>query len=53
MAPAAIYSCLTRDDETAVAIGNELAAMGATPQEVAATLIQLRGGACHGTSCLK
>jgi hypothetical protein len=53
MAPAAIYSCLTRDDDTAVAIGNELAAMGATPQEVAATLIQLRGGACHGTSCLK
>ena len=52
MAPAAIYSCLTRDDDTAVAIGNELAAMGATPQEVAATFAILAaamlGEACGG-----
>ena len=52
MAPAAIYSCLTRDDDTAVAIGDELAAMGATPQEVAATFSILAaamlGEACGG-----
>ena len=52
MAPAAIYSCLTRDDDTAVAIGDELAAMAATPQEVAATFAVLAaamlGEACGG-----
>jgi hypothetical protein len=52
MAPAAIYSCLTRDDDTAVAIGDELAAMDATPQEVAATFSILAaamlGEACGG-----
>ena len=52
MAPAAIYSCLARDDDTAVAIGNELADMAATPQEVAATFAVLAsamlGEACGG-----
>jgi hypothetical protein len=52
MAPAAIYSCLARDDDTAIAIGNELAAMDATPQEVAATFAILAaamlGEACGG-----
>jgi hypothetical protein len=52
MAPAAIYSCLARDDDTAVAIGNELAAMAATPQEVAATFAVLASAmlveACGG-----
>ena len=52
MAPAAIYSCLAKDDDTAVAIGNELAAMSATPQEVAATFAVLASAmldeACGG-----
>lgn len=52
MAPAAIYSCLTKDDVTSVAIGDELAAMDATPQEIAATFAVLAaamlGEACGG-----
>ena len=35
MAPASIYSCLVGDSDTQVAIDHELAAMGATPDEVA------------------
>lgn len=51
MAPAAISSCLTRDDDTAFAIGDELAAMDATPREAAATfaiLAAMLGEACGG-----
>jgi hypothetical protein len=54
MAPAAIYSCLAKDTDTAVAIDNELADMGATPQEVAATFAVMAaamlGEACGGTA---
>ena len=54
MAPAAIYSCLTRDDDTAVAVGDELADIGATPQEVGATFAILAaamlGEACGGSA---
>jgi|SRR5271165_1615983 len=37
MAPAAIYSCLAGDSYTQVAIDQELADVGATPDEVAST----------------
>src|SRR5208282_3177326 len=37
MAPASIYSCLVADSDTQVAIDHELAAIGATPDEVAST----------------
>jgi len=37
MAPAAIYSCLAGDSYTQVAIDQELADIGATPDDVAST----------------
>jgi hypothetical protein len=54
MAPAAIYSCLVKDTSTGVAIDRELADMGATPQEVAATFAVMAAAmlaeACGGTA---
>lgn len=54
MAPAAIYSVLVRDLDTAVAIGDELAALGATPQEVASTFAVMAAAmlteACGGAT---
>ena len=56
MAPAAIYSCLVKDTSTGVAIGSELADMGATPQEVASTFTfaviaaAMLAEACGGTA---
>jgi len=54
MAPAAIYSVLAKDTDTNVAIGQELADMSATPQEVTATFAVLAAAmlaeACGGTA---
>jgi hypothetical protein len=54
MAPAAIYSVLAKDTDTNVAIGEELADIGATPQEVTATFAVLAAAmlteACGGTA---
>ena len=53
MAPAAIYSCLVGDSYTQVAIDQELADMGATPDEVASTFAVMAAAmlveACGGT----
>lgn len=48
MAPAAIYSCLARDTSAGVAIGGELADMGATSQEIAWTFDDDHGDAGRG-----
>ena len=54
MAPAAVYSCLVGDSYTQVAIDQELADMGATPDEVASTFAVMAAAmlveACGGTA---
>ena len=54
MAPAAIYSCMARDTSTGVAIGGELADIGATPEEIASTFAVMAAAmlaaACGGTA---
>ncbi len=47
MAPAAIYSCRVGDSSTQVAINQELADMGAAPDEVASTFAVM-AGRCSG-----
>jgi len=50
MAPAAIYSCLVSDSYTQVAIDQELAGMGATPDEVASMFAVMAAAMLEATA---